>query len=346
MNKKHIAIIGATGYTGSELVRILYHHPQVAIDLITSENHHGKLFSDVHPQFKGIVDMVLQPMEALKDYKPDLVFLGLPHGASMKFVKKYYDAGFKIIDLSGDFRLDNAETYTQWYQMEHIYPEGMDKAVFGLPEFFKKEIKNAQLVANPGCFPTGAILAIAPLLKAGMVNIDRLIIDSKTGVTGAGAKAKDVTHFPNVNDDFKPYGLKTHRHTIEMQYILGMIAETDCTVQFTPHLLPVDRGILSTIYLFPEKKDINSEKMKAIYLNSYKNAPFVRVIDELPALKKVRGSNICDVMATYDDRTNTIIAVSAIDNLVKGAAGQAVQNMNIMLDFEEDTGLGMLPLMP
>ncbi len=346
MNKKHVAIIGATGYTGSELVRMLYNHPQVTIDVVTSESHQGKLLSDIHPQFKGIVDTELQPMEALKNYNPELVFLGLPHGVSMKFVKKYHDADFKIIDLSGDFRLDNAKTYLQWYQIEHVYPEGIEKAVFGLPEFFKEEISNAQLVANPGCFPTGSILAIAPLLQEGIINNHRLVIDAKTGVTGAGVKAKDVTHFPNVNDDFKPYGLKTHRHTIEMQYILGKIAKKDCTVQFTPHLLPLDRGILSTIYLIPDNNKITDDMIKAIYAERYSDAPFVRLTDTIPAVKRVRGSNFCDIMVTYDNRTNTIIAVSAIDNLVKGAAGQAVQNMNIMLGYEEDMGLKQLPLMP
>ncbi|MDZ7777330.1 MAG: N-acetyl-gamma-glutamyl-phosphate reductase [Bacteroidales bacterium] len=213
-----IGIIGATGYTGSELVRLLYTHPQVEIATITSESHQGKSFSDIHPQFIGLLDITLEPAEVVESRNPDLIFLALPHAVFDGFCEKACETTHaKIIDLSGDFRLSSKEVYEEWYQQPHTYPQGFDDAIFGLPELYRDNIRQARLVANPGCFPTGAILATAPLLKEEMIDPARIFIDSKTGVTGAGIKAKAVTHFPNVNDNFKAYGIKKHRHTIEIQ---------------------------------------------------------------------------------------------------------------------------------
>ena len=345
MYKKKIGIIGATGYTGSELVRILKNHTDIEIEFITSESRAGERFSDVHPFFQGIEDQKLISIKQIKDYDPELVFLALPHGVSMDFVKDYHQEKFKIVDLSGDFRLNSAETYQEWYQSEHIFPEGIKNAVFGLPELFKENIKKADLVANPGCFPTTSILGLAPLISHQMVGNQTIIIDSKTGVTGAGIKAKAVNQFSNVNDNFKAYGLKKHRHTIEIQQVLSQVSGKETMVQFTPHLLPVDRGILSTIYVNYDKA-MNDQKLKELYLDFYESSPFVRIREQVPTLKDVRGSNYCDIYVTFDERTNMIMIVSVIDNLVKGAAGQAVQNMNLMLGFNETDALNQIPLQP
>jgi len=345
MGKKKIGIIGATGYTGSELVRILVNHPEVEIALITSESRAGEKFSDIHTSFQGIVDIVLQPASQVEKADLDLVFLALPHGVSMDFVKKYHQKPFKIVDLSGDFRLDSPEVYHEWYQKEHVYHGGFDSAVFGLPELNRENIKQSELVANPGCFPTTAILGLAPLLSEGAVESRGIIVDSKTGVTGAGVKPKEVTHFPNVNDNFKAYGLKKHRHTIEIQDTLNKLSSEEVSLQFTPHLLPVDRGILSTIYARPVK-EMTTADLNALYLRYYEGHPFVRITPEAPSIKDVRASNYCNIFITFDERTGNIIVLSAIDNLVKGAAGQAIQNMNLMLGLDETTGLKQVPVNP
>jgi len=345
MSKKKIGIIGATGYTGSELVRILTNHPDVEIAMITSESRAGELFSDVHPFLQGIADQKLVSINQVNEYDLDLVFLALPHGVSMDFVKRFKEKSFKIIDLSGDFRLSSKEVYEEWYKLNHIFPEGIEKAVFGSPELYFNKIKDANLIANPGCFPTSAILGLAPLLKDNLIEEDRIIVDSKTGVTGAGIKAKTVNLYSNVNDNFKAYGLKNHRHTIEMQGILDEVSGKETLIQFTPHLLPVDRGILSTIYVQPLGK-IDEIKLKELYIDFYKNAPFVRLRNQVPAIKDVRGTNYCDLFVTYDIRTNKVIIISVIDNLLKGAAGQAVQNMNIMFGLDEIKGLNLIPLNP
>lgn len=345
MDKKKIGIIGATGYTGSELVRILTNHPAIEITMITSESRAGELFSDVHPFLQGIADQKLVSINQIDDYELDLVFLALPHGVSMDFVKRFKDKSFKIIDLSGDFRLGSKEIYEAWYKIDHIYPEGIEKAVFGSPELFYDEIKAARLIANPGCFPTTAILGLAPLLENNLIETYHIIVDSKTGVTGAGIKAKNVNLYSNVNDNFKAYGLKNHRHTIEIQGILDKVSGKETLIQFTPHLLPVDRGILSTIYARPTQK-IDENKLKSLYETYYENAPFVRLRKQEPAIKDVRGTNYCDLFVTYDERTNMVIVVSVIDNLIKGAAGQAIQNMNIVFGFEETSGLNLIPLNP
>lgn len=345
MPKYNIAIIGATGYTGSELVRLLINHPEVNIAAITSESRKGEKFSDVHPQFQGIFEPELISINDIHQLELDLVFLALPHGVSMDFVKEHHDKAFKIVDLSGDFRLSSKDVYEAWYQKGHSYEPGFQSAVFGSPELFKKRIKEAKLVANPGCFPTSSILPIAPLHKEGIIDKKHIVVDSKTGVTGAGIKAKPNTHFPMVNDNFTAYGVKSHRHTIEIQEIVNKYAGNDAAVLFTPHLLPVDRGILSTIYMKPTR-DVNTEEIQKIYRDYYHDEPFVRLRKDLPNLKQVRGTNYCDIFTTYDDRTHTIISIGVIDNLVKGAAGQAIQNMNLMLGLPETTGLLVSPIQP
>ncbi len=344
MSKK-IGIIGATGYTGSELVRILINHPEAEIVAITSESRRGERFSDIHPHFQGIVDQELVSAEQIGDYELDVAFLALPHGVSMDYVRKMETAGFKIIDLSGDFRLSTPQVYEQWYGKPHRYRAGFERAVYGLPELYREAIRTASLVANPGCYPTSAILGAAPLIDAGLIDSQTIIIDSKSGVTGAGVKAKPTTHYSNVSDNFKAYALKNHRHTVEIEENLSEIGAQDATVQFTPHLLPVDRGILSTIYTTP-LPEITETEVRNVYADYYDGEPFVRLRRTPPTLKDVRGSNFCDLYVAYDERTNRIITLAVIDNLVKGAAGQAVHNMNLMLGLEETCGFTAVPLNP
>lgn len=339
------AIVGATGYTGSELVRLLTHHPEVQLEAITSESKAGQTFADIHPQYRGIMEKELIKLADLRQYEPDVVFLALPHGVSMDFVKDHKAADFKIVDLSGDFRLTDAKVYEEWYKKDHVYPEGFTHAVYGLTELNREQIKEAKLVANPGCFPTGAILGAAPIPNGKMGVPQTMIVDSKTGVTGAGAHAKPNTHFPNVNDNFKAYGVRTHRHTIEIEETVNLHFDQPITVQFTPHLLPVDRGILSTIYYSPSEAT-NDEELQRVFQEYYQDAPFVRVINTPPEIKNVRGSNYCDIYPMYDERTGQIIVITAIDNLVKGASGAAIQNMNLMMGLEESVGLHHNPIQP
>lgn len=345
MPKKKIGVVGATGYTGSELVRMLVSHPDVEISVITSESRAGEKFSQVHPHFTGIVDQPLKKAVQIEEVNPDLVFLALPHGVSMDYVERFSQKAFRIVDFSGDFRLNSPATYEEWYGKTHTFAAGFEKAVYGLPELFRDKIKGADLVANPGCYPTSAILPLAPLLKENLIEPAGIIVDSKSGTTGAGVKASATTHFSNVNENFRAYGLKKHRHTIEIQNTLQSSSASAPNLQFTPHLLPVDRGILSTIYCRP-RKEVTRKSLMEIYDSYYAGESFVRLCDAPPSIKDVRASNYCNIYADYDERTGNIMLVSVIDNLVKGAAGQAIQNMNIMLGFEETAGLKHIPTHP
>jgi N-acetyl-gamma-glutamyl-phosphate reductase len=345
VKRARIAVVGATGYTGSELVRLLSFHPQVKIAAITSRRHAGEPFSAVHGAFRDLADLPLVTVEELSSLDLDLVFLALPHGASMDFVAAQDPDGPPIIDLSGDFRLPDPEAYADWYGIEHRARDRLVDAVFGLPELFREQVRQARLVANPGCYPTAAILALSPLVRRGLVQPTSLVVDAKSGVSGAGATAKAGTHFPDVFGDFRAYGLLRHRHTPEIEAILGRLSGVEAQVLFTPHLLPVDRGILATCYAEPTG-DADPERIRAAYVEDYVNEPFVRWTDDPPSIKQVRGSNFCDVHAVYDRRTRRVVALAAIDNLVKGAAGQAVQNMNLICGWPETTGLTQGPLTP
>lgn len=346
MGDIRVGVIGSTGYTGSELVRLLLQHSRTTIELVTSHSHVGKRFSDIHPQFSGLFDEELQPTEAIEDIELDVCFLALPHGTSMDFVARYGTEDFRIIDLSGDFRLRDAATYKKWYRKTHAAPDLLDQAVFGLPELFRHQIRGARLVANPGCYPTSAILALAPLLKRELIESEGIVVDSKSGVTGAGIKPKATTHFPYVFGNFSAYGLLKHRHTPEIEGALGQYCDTSLDLLFTPHLLPIDRGILTTAYARPKSRKLSKEDLQDAYAAVYRKEHFLRLLDGPPNVKAVRGSNFCDLHVTYDSRTNRVVALSAIDNLVKGAAGQAVQNMNIMFGQLEHRGLGQAPLSP
>lgn len=340
-----IGIVGATGYTGSELVRILSGHPDVSIEIITSASRAGKQFSSIHRQYVDCADLELSTIAQVREHKLELVFLCLPHGISMNFVRDFGLEDFKIIDLSGDFRLTSAEAYRKWYRKKHVAPEYLEQAVFGLPELYRNKVRLARLVANPGCYPTSAILALAPLLRNQLIDPTGIVIDSKSGTTGAGAEAKAATHFPAVVGNFKAYGLLTHRHTPEIERALTKYCGLQVEALFTPHLLPVDRGILTTTYSRPTRR-MSKDEVGDLFHAFYRRERFVRVVESPPGIKDVRGSNFCDIYATYDRRTETVVTVSVIDNLVKGAAGQAVQNMNIMFNLLESKGLKALPLSP
>lgn len=345
MERARVAVVGATGYTGSELVRLLSQHPRVEIAAITSRSRAGHPFSEVHGAFRKVAEQSLVTVEELPSLEIDLFFLALPHGASMDFVAAQPPDGPPIIDLSGDFRIADPGVYEDWYQMEHRSRERLTEAVFGLPELFRDEIRGARLVANPGCYPTATILALAPLLRRGLIDGDGLIVDAKSGVSGAGAASKPGTHFPDVFDDFRAYGLRRHRHTPEIEAALSRVAGRDVEVLFTPHLLPVDRGILATCYARPTG-DLTDQQIWEAYTMDYGDEPFLRITDGPPSIKQVRGSNFCDVHAVLDSRTRRVVALAAIDNLVKGAAGQAVQNLNLVFGWPETTGLTQGPLAP
>lgn len=339
------AVLGATGYTGMELVRLLYAHPEVEIVFLSSESNAGRKMSAVHPQFYGQVDLQLQHMKV--DRVPgdaDIIFCALPHGQSAPVVPELLERGFRVIDLSADFRLSNAALYPRWYKREHPCPEKLQDAVYGLPEIYSAAIRDASLLANPGCFPTGILLALAPLLEGKVVDPGGIIIDAKTGVSGAGRSPKQAFHFPECSDNFKAYRIAEHQHTPEIEQELERISGGTLQVTFVPHLVPMVRGILSTIYAYPAG-DWDENKIGSLYKKFYSRSYFIRFFEQpaLPETRFVRGSNFCDLACRFDHRTGRLIIVAAIDNLVKGASGQAVQNMNIMFDLPEETGLKQVP---
>lgn len=334
-----VAIIGASGYTGGELLRMLLNHPEVEITDITSRQYDGIPAHKVHPHIRdsGLVFSNKAPDEL----DADVVFTATPHGASMKIVPKILETGAKVVDLSGDYRYRDIEVYEKWYGMEHTDKE--NKGVFGLPELYRDEIKKANLVANPGCFPTGAILSSYPLVKNNLV--DRIVIDSKTGVSGAGIKPSQTTHYPNIADNVNPYKISSHRHMSEIQQELHGF--DDVKVSFTPHLVPVIRGIQTTSHSFLIE-DITPEELREYYEKEYKDEYFIKLMDEgeIPHLSSVRGSNFVHIGGFEIDETGRVVMLSVIDNLVKGASGQAIQNMNILLGLDESTGLKHFGLHP
>lgn len=342
------AIIGASGYTGVELSRLLCNHPHLEVTAVTSRQYDGVPLAEVFPNLRGRTNLICENLsiEALCD-RADVFFAAVPHKTAMDIVPKLLSEGKKVVDLSADYRLRDADTYEKWYQ-EHSSKDIIAQAVYGLPELYRKEIEQTNLVANPGCYPTSIILGMAPLLKNNLVDPTSIIADSKSGTSGAGRGAKVGTLFCEVTDGFKAYGVgRKHRHTPEIEQELNAIADQEFKISFTPHLLPISRGILSTVYA-KLTEDVKAEDIQALYEDTYKNEPFVRVLPlgGLPATQYVRGSNFCDIGFAIDDETGRIIVVSAIDNVVKGAAGQAVQNMNIMCGFKEDTGLEVVPFFP
>ena len=343
-----VAIVGASGYTGVELLRILNCHPEVAVTCVTSEQSAGKNIADIFPSLRGRCDYVLENLEPVKiAAKADFIFTALPHKAAMEVAPTFLKLGKQVVDLSADYRLRDADEYGRWYE-PHMNPHLLKEAVYGLPEIRRAKIVGAGLVANPGCYPTSIILALAPLLKKKLINPESIIADSKSGVSGAGRGAKVDSLYCEVNEGFKAYGVGgVHRHIPEIEQELGLLAGKKLPICFTPHLVPMDRGILSTIYLQPLQETTTAELLK-VFRDFYRGEPFVRILPEgaFPSTAFVRGSNFCDIGLAVDNRTGRVIVVSAIDNLVKGASGQAVQNMNIMNGFPENLGLEGLALFP
>jgi N-acetyl-gamma-glutamyl-phosphate reductase len=331
-----VAIIGASGYTGAESIRILLHHSEAELTYLTALPEECGAVEDVFPQFKGRCPMQIEPLDLDKlSELADVALCCLPHKVSMGFVPKLLDAGLKVIDFSADYRLKDVAVYEKHY-VKHTDTENLKHAAFGLPELFRDQIKGARLVANPGCYPTGASLAIAPLLKQDLIDTETIIVNAVTGVSGAGNKPTSKFHFPNMNENLFPYGIGTHRHMPEIEQIAGDVAGKKVTILFQPHAGPFDRGILSTVYCQP-KENIDNNQLVKLYHDFYAGEPFVQICKGAPAVKDVAGTNYCHVFPTCVK--GRIVCFSAIDNLVKGASGQAIQNMNIIFDIEETTGL-------
>ncbi len=342
-----VAVVGASGYAGLELLRLLVRHPKVEITSITSRQYVGEKIAKVFPSLATIVDLECDEVDVPKiAAAADVVFTALPHKTAMVIVPDLLDLGCKVIDLSADYRLKDVSVYEQWYQ-PHTSPDLLAEAVYGLPELYREQISSARLVANPGCYPTSVALALAPLLEQQLIDHKTIIIDSKSGTSGAGRAAKTGSLFCEVNEGFKAYSVASHRHTPEIEQTLSGVAGEQVVVNFTPHLLPVNRGILSTCYASLTGA-IDGDSVAALYDNYYADEPFVRLMPggQLPNVAFVSGSNYVDLGFVVDDRTQRIIVVSAIDNLVKGAAGQAVQNMNLMQGYNEVAGLDVVPCFP
>jgi len=342
-----VGIIGATGYTGIELVRLLLRHPKVRLTALTAEKNVGQPIWKLFPSILKEADLICQPLEVEPLSKAcDFVFTALPHKAVMEVAPGFLEKGIKLVDLSADFRLTDPKVYEQWYE-PHTAPHLLQEAVYGIPELHREEIKKARLVANPGCYPTSIILALAPALRNQLIDQRTIIADSKSGVSGAGRSAVLSSLFAEVSENFKAYKVAEHRHTPEIEQELSRLAGEKVIITFTPHLVPMKRGILSTIYA-SLRSPLSEKEILDLYQNFYAKERFVRVhpADLLPSTADVLGSNYCDLGLRVDKRNNRLILLSAIDNLVKGASGQAVQNMNLMLGFEESLSLEIVPLYP
>ncbi len=345
-----VGLVGVTGYTGMELARILATHPHMRLVRATSRAEAGKHLAALYPFLQGFAAgdvLVSAPDAADLAASCRLVFLAVPHGAAMDYAAELLAAGLAVVDLSADFRLDDPDIYAAWYGLDHRHPGLLPDAVYGLPELYAEAIKTARLVANPGCYPTSVILGLAPVLGQGLIATDGIVADSKSGASGAGRKAGVATLFCEVHDTFRAYNLGKHRHTPEIEQELSKLAGADVIVSFNPHLLPIDRGILSTIYT-RLTRETTLEAVHDLYARHYAASPWVRVLPlgKLPETRFVRGTMFCDIGLVVDPRTDRLIIVSAIDNLCRGASGQAVACANLMSGLPVDTGLGFAPLMP
>jgi len=332
-----VAILGATGYTALELIKILLRHPDAELTALTSRQEGNPPVATIHPSLSSRLDLALENLTpAQVTARADCVFSCLPHGVSATWVPALLEGGARVVDFSADYRLDDPRTYAEWYALDHPDPDRMSEVVYGLPELFRERIVDAPLVANPGCYPTAAILALAPLLQAEMIDPKDVVIDSKSGVSGAGRSPKLMTHYPECNESISAYNVGRHRHTPEIELILSHAAGKDVQVIFTPHLVPMDRGILTTTYTRPVKETTEDALFECLD-NFYANHPFVRVVEHLPATKDSVGTNFCDV--TVRLVRGRVVTISCIDNLIKGAAGAAVQNFNLMYGYPETTAL-------
>ena len=352
MNVKKVAIVGASGYSGEELVKLLLNHPHVELVAVTSRQQAGQTLAQVFPKFAGHPKSkslrFVDPNAELLARQADVVFLALPHGVAAEYAVPLMNAGCVVIDLSADFRLKSADVYKDFYAHDHPAPDLLKKSVYGLPEVYREQIKKSLLIASPGCYPTSVLLPLLPLLKAGLVKSNGIIADSLSGVSGAGRKAELDYLFVECNESMRPYGVPKHRHLSEIEQELSNAADTNVVIQFTPHLIPVNRGILTTLYLAPEKHFSNAAELMTLtgqitecYQKVYANEPFVRLLEgkALPDTKNVVGTNVIEIAWRLDSRTGRLIVMSALDNIVKGASGQAVQSMNLLSGFPETAGL-------
>ena len=346
-----VAVAGASGYMGAELLRILLQHPKVEVAVVTSERLAGERLTRIYPHLRGLTDLTFSDFEAERVAETtEAVFLALPHMESQKTVPALRRRGVRVVDLSADYRLRNPEDYTVWYKTSHVDPEGLAEAVYGLPELYRKSIAGAGLVAAPGCYPAGAVLAIAPLLRSGLARTDGIVIDGKSGVTGAGAQGRTIDPmylYAEANENVQAYGITSHRHTPEIEQELSALAGRSVRVSFTPHLVPLNRGLFTTASV-PLGADTSTSELLAAYRDFYAGEPFVRVHDEgeRPTTRGVVGSNYCDLTVVADRRTGRAVCVSAIDNLGKGGSANGVQNLNVMFGWNERTGLDAPPVYP
>lgn len=340
-------IVGATGYAGEQLVWILHNHLNVSIEFYGANSYSNVPFNEVYGNYSGFIQDKCVDMEQAvsKLDKIDVLFIALPSGKAFELAKLALSAGVKVIDLGADFRLNSEKVYEAWYGIKHELPSLLDNAVYGLSELNRNRIAECNLLANPGCYPTATILGLAPILKNRLIDSNSIIIDAKSGVSGAGRSANIASLFTECNESIKAYGVASHRHTPEIEQELGKLAGENLVVSFTPHLVPMNRGILSTCYS-TLKADLTADELIDIYRDFYKGEYFVKILDGLPETRWVKGSNLCHIGIKVDKRTNRAIIVSVIDNLIKGAAGQAVQNMNIMFGLKETTGLEFLAMAP
>ncbi|MDE3067599.1 MAG: N-acetyl-gamma-glutamyl-phosphate reductase [Verrucomicrobiota bacterium] len=352
MKTKKVAVVGASGYSGEELVGLLLHHPHAELAAVTSRQNAGQTLAQVFPKFAGHPKSrslrFVEPKAGVLARQADVVFLALPHGVAAEYAAPLLESGCAVIDLSADFRLKSAGIYREFYGHDHPAPDLLKKSVYGLPEIYRDEIKKSLLIASPGCYPTGILLPVIPLLRSGLINSTGIIADSLSGVSGAGRKTEADYLFVECNESARPYAVPKHRHLSEIEEQLSFAARTPVTVQFTPHLIPMSRGILTTLYLAPERRfssavgmNALNEKIEACYANAYGDEPFIRLLDgkNLPDTKNVAGANVLEIAWRLDPRTGRLIVMSAEDNLVKGAGGQAVQSLNILCGWPETAGL-------
>ncbi|MGL5677832.1 MAG: N-acetyl-gamma-glutamyl-phosphate reductase [Cellulosilyticaceae bacterium] len=342
---KKVSILGSTGYVGEELVRLLYRHPEVELTQLSSHSYSQKTYSSVYPHFNGAIDAQCID-DDMEQIDADILFIALPHGIASKVITKELLKKTKVIDLGADFRI-SADAYDEWYKVAHHGKELLETAVYGLSEWNRSFIAEADLIANPGCYVTCSLLSLLPLVKEGIIDTSSIIIDAKSGVTGAGRGLNLGTHYTECNESIKAYGIGSHRHTPEIEEHLKALAGKDVTLTFTPHLVPMNRGILTTIY-GNLSQGVDGAKIQEVYDKYYKDEKFIRILGDqmIAETRWVKGSNYCDISFTVDSRTNRLVIVSSIDNMMKGAASQAVQNMNIMMGWQEDLGIDMLPIFP
>ena len=343
-----VGIVGGTGYTGVELLRLLAAHPEVEIEAITSRSEKGMPVADMYPNLRGHLDLAFSEPDMAVLTKCDVVFFATPNGIAMTMARELMDAGVKVIDLAADFRIKDINEWSKWYGMEHACPELVEQAVYGLPEVNRVEIKKAQLIANPGCYPTAVQLGFLPLINNGLIETDNMIADAKSGVSGAGRTAAVGTLQAESSENFKAYGVAGHRHLPEIKQGLALANKADVGLTFVPHLVPMIRGIEATCYARLKNSSTTAEQLQFLYEKHYADEVFVDVMPagSLPETRSVRGANHCRIAVHVPQDGDTVVILSVIDNLVKGAAGQAVQNMNIMFDVTEDAGLAGIALVP